>query len=157
QSFKTLPLTGILLTKTDGDARGGAALSLRAVTGKPIKFLGIGEKIEALEPFYPDRLASRILGMGDMLSLIEEMERKVDQQKARKLAEKLEKGRGFDLSDLRDQMKEMVKMGGLTSIFSKLPGVSAIPQAIKAKVNDRGLIRSIAVLDSMTLHERRFP
>lgn len=158
QAFNAaLALTGVLLTKTDGDARGGAALSIRAMTGKPIKFLGIGEKIEALEPFYPDRLASRILGMGDMLSLIEEMERKVDKEKAEKLAKKLEKGRGFDLSDLRDQMKEMVKMGGLTNIFSKLPGMAAIPQAVKAKVNDKELIRSIAILDSMTAHERRFP
>lgn len=154
---EALSLTGVLLTKTDGDARGGAALSIRAITGKPIKFIGVGEKIDALEPFYPDRLASRILGMGDMLSLIEEMERKVDKQKAEKLAKKLEKGRGFDLSDLRDQMKEMMNMGGLTSILGKLPGLSAIPQAVKAKVNDKELIRSIAILDSMTPQERRFP
>lgn len=154
---QTLPLTGIILTKTDGDARGGAALSIRAITGKPIKFLGIGEKIDALEPFYPDRLASRILGMGDILSLIEEVERKVDKEKAEKLAKKIEKGQGFDLSDLRDQMKEMMKMGGIASMMNKLPGMGMVPANVKAKVNDNELLRSIAVLDSMTLHERRHP
>lgn len=154
---EALPLTGIILTKIDGDARGGAALSIRAITGKPIKFLGVGEKIDAIEAFHPDRLASRILGMGDMLSLIEEVERTVDKQKAEKLAKKLQKGHGFDLSDLRDQMKEMIKMGGISNMLDKLPGMGMLPAAIKAKANDKELIRSIAVLDSMTVHERRFP
>lgn len=154
---QALPITGIILTKTDGDSRGGAALSIRAITGKPIKFLGIGEKIDALEAFHPDRLASRILGMGDILSLIEEVERKVDKEKAEKLAKKIEKGHGFDLSDLRDQMKEMMKMGGITNMMDKLPGMGMVPANLKAKVNDKELVRSIAVLDSMTPHERRHP
>lgn len=154
---ETLPLTGIILTKTDGDARGGAALSIRSLTGKPIKFLGVGEKIDALEPFYPDRLASRILGMGDILSLIEEVEKKVDKEKAEKLAKKLQKGQGFDLEDLREQMKQMQNMGGLTSMMDKLPGIGSLPQAVKSKVNDKELIRSIAILDSMTIRERRNP
>lgn len=154
---EVLPLTGVILTKIDGDARGGAALSIRAITGKPIKFLGVGEKIDALEAFHPDRLASRILGMGDVLSLIEEVERTVDKQKAEKLAKKIQKGHGFDLSDLRDQMKEMLKMGGITNMLDKLPGMGMIPAAMKAKANDKELIRSVAILDSMTQHERRFP
>lgn len=154
---QALPLTGVILTKTDGDARGGAALSIRAVTGKPIKFIGVGEKVGALEAFHPERAASRILGMGDMLSLIEEVERKVDKEKAEKLAKKLQKGQGFDLNDLRDQMKQMLNMGGMANLMDKLPGMGSIPQAVKAKVNDKELIRSVAILDSMTNHERRFP
>ncbi len=110
---EALPLTGVILTKIDGDARGGAALSIRSITGKPIKFLGVGEKIDALEAFHPDRLASRILGMGDVFSLIEEVERKVDKEKAEKLAKKIQKGHGFDLADLRDQMKEMLTWAAL--------------------------------------------
>jgi len=152
-----LPLTGVILTKTDGDARGGAALSIRQVTGKPIKFLGIGEKIDALEPFHPERMASRILGMGDVLTLIEEMERTVDKQKAEKLAKKLQKGQGFDLNDFRDQLKQMLSMGGMASLMGKLPGMGMLPQQVKAKVNDKDLICSVAILDSMTDYERRFP
>ncbi|MCX2958217.1 MAG: signal recognition particle protein, partial [Serratia symbiotica] len=109
---EALPLTGVVLTKVDGDARGGAALSIRHITGKPIKFLGVGEKTEALEPFHPDRVASRILGMGDMLSLIEDIESKVDREQAEKLANKLKKGDGFDLTDFLDQLKQMRNMGG---------------------------------------------
>ncbi len=152
----TLPLTGVVLTKTDGDARGGATLSIRKVTGKPIKFIGVGEKIEALELFHPERMASRILGMGDILSLIEEVERKVDKEKAQKLAQKLQKGQGFDLQDLRDQMKQMLNMGGMTNLLDKLPGMG-LPPTMKAKVNDKELIRSVAILDSMTLRERYYP
>jgi len=152
-----LPLTGVVLTKTDGDARGGAALSIRYITGKPIKFIGVGEKTSALEPFHPDRMATRILGMGDVLSLVEELERKVDKEEAQKLAKKLQKGHGFDLGDYRDQIKQMLTMGGMSSMLDKLPGVGAIPQAAKAKLNDRMLIQSVAVIDSMTQHERRFP
>ena len=122
-----LNLTGVVLAKADGDARGGAALSVRAITGKPIKFLGMGEKTDALEPFYPDRLASRILGMGDVLSLIEEAERKVDKQKAQKLARKLQKGKRFDLEDFRDQLHQMANMGGMGSLMEKLPGMDQLP------------------------------
>lgn len=154
---EALPLTGVILTKTDGDARGGAALSIRQVTGKPIKFLGVGEKISALEPFHPERMASRILGMGDVLSLIEDLEAKVDKEKAEKLAKKLQKGHGFDLNDLRDQMKQMLAMGGMASIMDKLPGMGKIPQNLKSKVNDKEVIRSVAILDSMTDFERYRP
>lgn len=154
---EALPLTGVILTKTDGDARGGAALSVRSLTGKPIKFMGVGEKIEALEPFYPDRVASRILGMGDMLSLIEEVERNVDKAKAEKLAKKLQKGQGFDLADLRDQMKQMLSMGGITNIMDKLPGMGHLPQAVKSKVNNKEIVRTVAILDSMTQSERHQP
>ncbi len=152
-----LPLTGIVLTKTDGDSRGGAALSIRRITGKPIKFVGVGEKIEALEPFHPERLASRILGMGDILSLIEEVERKVDKEKAQALSKKLQKGQGFNLQDLRDQMKQMLNLGGMKNLLDKLPGMGALPTGMKAKINDKELIRSIAILDSMTLWERYYP
>lgn len=154
---ETLPLTGVILTKTDGDARGGAALSIRQITGKPIKFVGVGEKIAALDPFYPERMASRILGMGDVLSLIEEVERNVDKEKADKLAKKLEKGQGFDLNDFRDQMKQMLNMGGMATLMDKLPGMGTIPKAVKDKVNDKDIICSVAVLDSMTNQERKFP
>lgn len=154
---ETIPLTGVVLTKTDGDARGGAALSIKSVTGKPIKFVGTGEKVDALEPFYPDRQASRILGMGDVLSLIEEMERKVDKEKAEKLAKKIQKGQGFDLDDLCHQLKEMMNMGGISSMMDKLPGLGAVPQAFKAKVDNKELKRSIAILDSMTNKERLRP
>jgi len=158
QAFnEALPLTGVILTKTDGDARGGAALSVRHVTGKPIKFIGVGEKIHALEPFHPDRIASRILGMGDVLSLIEEVEQKVDRDQAAKVAAKLSKGKGFDLQDFRDQLDQMAKMGGLSALMGKLPGTADIPDHIKNKVNDRELIRLGAIIDSMTRHERQFP
>ena len=126
-----LPLTGVILTKADGDARGGAALSIRHVTGKPIKFIGVGEKTDALEPFHPDRIASRILGMGDMMSLIEEIEQKVDKEKAEKFARKMQKGKGFDLEDFREQLQQMQSMGGVSSLLDKLPGMSSIPQEMK--------------------------
>lgn len=152
-----LPLTGVILTKADGDARGGAALSIRHITGKPIKFIGVGEKTDALEPFYPDRLASRILGMGDMLSLIEDIEQKVDKKKAEQLAKKLQKGKGFDLNDLKEQLEQMQNMGGLGAMMDKLPGMGGVPKDIKDKVNDKDLAHQIAVINSMTKQERRFP
>jgi Signal recognition particle GTPase len=119
---QALPLTGVILTKADGDARGGAALSVRHITGQPIKFLGVGEKVSALEPFYPERVASRILGMGDVLSLLEEAQRSVDQEKVEKLARKLQKGKGFDLVDFAEQLQQMMHMGGLSALVDKLPG-----------------------------------
>ncbi len=152
-----LPLTGVVLTKTDGDARGGAALSIRHVTGKPIKFVGVGEKTDALEPFYPDRMASRILGMGDMLSLIEDIEQKVDKDKAAKLAKKLQKGKGFDLSDFVEQLEQMESMGGVGAMMDKLPGINDVPQDMRDKVNDKELARQIAVIRSMTNQEKRYP
>ena len=152
-----LPLTGIVLAKTDGDARGGAALSVRAITGKPIKFMGVGEKTDGLEPFYPDRLASRILGMGDVLSLIEEAERKVDKDKAQRLAQKMQSGRKFDLEDFRDQLEQMDNMGGVTGMLDKLPGMGQLPKAAKAQVNDSQFKRMGVIIDSMTVKERRFP
>ncbi|MCX8048128.1 MAG: signal recognition particle protein [Methylohalobius sp.] len=154
---EALPLTGVVLTKADGDARGGAALSIRFVTGKPIKFIGVGEKTEALELFHPDRIASRILGMGDVLSLIEEVERKIDRQKAEKLVKKLQKGKGFDLEDLRDQLIQLNRMGGISKLLDKLPGMGELPKQVKESVNDREVDRQIAIINSMTLHERRFP
>jgi signal recognition particle subunit SRP54 len=154
---EALPLSGVVLTKTDGDARGGAALSIRAITGKPIKFLGIGEKTDALEPFHPDRVASRILGMGDVLSLVEEAERKVDKTKAAKLAKKLHKGKRFDLEDFHDQLEQMMGMGGLGSLMDKLPGVGQLPQNVREQVNDRDMHRMLAIIRSMTLKERQFP
>jgi signal recognition particle subunit SRP54 len=152
-----LPLTGVILTKTDGDARGGAALSIRHITGKPIKFLGIGEKTTALEPFHPDRMASRILGMGDMLSLIEEVEQKVDRQEAERLAKKVSKGKGFNLEDFRSQLKQMQNMGGLAGLMDKMPGMSGMTQAMKNQVDDKQIKRLEAMINSMTPHERRFP
>lgn len=155
-----LPLTGVVLTKVDGDARGGAALSVRQVTGAPIKFMGLGEKTDALEPFHPDRIASRILGMGDVLSLVEEAERKVDKKKAEKMARKLQKGQGFDLEDYRDQMSQMLEMGGLGKLMEQLPlggmGGKLPPQA-KAMADDGLLKKQIAMINSMTPQERRFP
>ncbi|MFS1563358.1 MAG: signal recognition particle protein [Candidatus Arsenophonus phytopathogenicus] len=152
-----LPLTGIILTKIDGDARGGAALSIRHITGKPIKFLGIGEKIDGLEPFYPDRIASRILGMGDVLSLIEEIESKVDREKAEKLAHKLKKGNSFDLNDFLEQLKQMRDMGGMASMLSKMPGISQVPDAVKSQMDDKVLVRMEAIISSMTTKERQKP
>jgi len=152
-----LPLSGVILTKTDGDARGGAALSIRHLTGKPIKFLGVGEKIDALEPFHPERLASRILGMGDVLSLVEEAQRSVDQDQAQKLAQKLVKGKGFDLADFREQMLQMEKMGGLAGLVNKLPGMGAAPDAAKLHMAERETQRMVAIINSMTPRERRLP
>ena len=152
-----LALTGVVLTKTDVDARGGAALSIRSVTGKNIKFLGIGEKTTALEPFPPDRMASRILGMGDVLSLIEETEHKVDAQKAEQLAKKLVKGKGFSLEDFQEQLRQMRSMGGMANLVDKLPGVANLPANVKEKIDDRELVRLDAIICSMTPKERRFP
>ena len=154
---EALPLTGVVLTKTDGDARGGAALSIRSITGKPIKFLGVGEKTDALEPFHPDRVASRILGMGDVLSLVEEAERNVDKDKALKLASKLKKGKRFDLGDFHDQLEQMTSMGGLGSLMEKLPGMGEIPKDVRNQVNDKELHKMLAVIRSMTPQERQFP
>ena len=153
---EALPLTGVILTKADGDARGGAALSVRRITGRPIKFIGVGEKIDALEAFHPDRIASRILGMGDILSLIEEAEQKIDRQKAEKLVRKVQKGKGFDLEDFRDQLQQMRNMGGIQSLLSKLPGIS-LPQEALSQVDDRQFIRLEAIINSMTPQERRHP
>jgi len=152
-----LPLTGVVLTKTDGDARGGAALSVRYVTGRPIKFIGTSEKMDGLDVFHPDRIASRILDMGDVLSLVEEVERNVDQEKAAKLAEKVIKGKKFDLNDMKDQLEQMQNMGGLSSLLDKLPGMGQIPESVKNRVNDRDVLRLVAIINSMTKKERRFP
>jgi signal recognition particle subunit SRP54 len=152
-----LPLTGIVLTKTDGDARGGAALSVRQITGKPIKFLGSGEKTEALQAFHPDRVASRILGMGDVLSLVEEVHRKVDQQEAERLVKKIRRGSGFDLEDFRGQLLQMENMGGLGGLVDKLPGMGKLTDQVKSQVGDKQTRQMIAIINSMTPHERRFP
>lgn len=154
---EALPLTGVILTKTDGDARGGAALSVRQVTGQPIKFMGSGEKIEALEPFHPERVASRILGMGDILSLIEQVKTKADQATSEKLAKKLQKGKGFDLEDFKKQLEQMNDMGGIGSMMSKLPGMGQLPQQAMGQVNDKAMARTIAIINSMTPKERRIP
>jgi signal recognition particle subunit SRP54 len=151
-------LTGIMLTRVDGDARGGAALSMRAVTGCPIKLLGVGEKLEALEDFHPDRIASRILGMGDVVSLVEKAAETIEQDEAEKLAKKLEKGK-FDLDDLGQQLKQMQKMGGVSDMLNLLPGMSKAQQAQleKANVDDKMIARQLAILSSMTPGERRRP
>lgn len=154
---EALPLTGVILTKIDGDVRGGAALSVRRITGKPIKFLGAGEKIEALEPFHPDRMASRILDMGDVLTLVEELQRKVDTKKAEKMAEKFKKGKGFDLEDFREQIGQLRNMGGMMGMLDKLPGINSIPDEIKDKMNDKEIYRKEAIINSMTPKERRKP
>jgi signal recognition particle subunit SRP54 len=152
-----LPLTGVILSKADGDARGGAALSVRFVTGKPIKFLGMGEKVDALEPFYPDRLASRILGMGDILSLIEQAEQKLDREKAEKLVQKVKKGKGFDLEDLRDQLQQMQNLGGISSVLDKLPGMGNMAQLAEQSDVTKQFKRMEALINSMTPAERRDP
>ena len=154
-----LDLTGVVLTKVDGDARGGAALSVRQVTGKPILFLGTGEKTSELSPFHPDRIASRILGMGDMLSLIEEVEEKADQEKAQKMARKLKKGRGFNLDDFREQIRQMQSMGGLSGLLDNMPGMQQMsPVAMGGLAGqEQDLVRFEAIINSMTPGERRFP
>ncbi|MEY2697458.1 MAG: hypothetical protein RL333_1596 [Pseudomonadota bacterium] len=152
-----LPLTGVVLTKTDGDARGGAALSVRHITGKPIKFLGVGEKTTALERFHPDRIASRILGMGDVLSLIEEAERTIDKAKAEKLVKKIQKGASFNLNDYYDQLQQLKNMGGISAMMDKLPGMGTVPQQVREQVNDDIWKRQIVIIESMTLKERRDP
>ena len=151
---EALPLTGVILTKTDGDARGGAALSIRQITGKPIKFLGVGEKTAALEAFHPDRVASRILGMGDVLSLVEQAERSIDRDEAEKLAQKMKKGKGFDLEDFRSQLQQMGNMGGVASLMDKLPGMGGMP---KEQVNDKEFKRLEVIISSMTMQERHNP
>jgi len=152
-----LPLTGVVLTKADGDARGGAALSIRHITGKPIKFLGVGERTTALEPFHPDRMASRILGMGDVLSLIEEVQSKLDHEQAQRLVKKLKQGKGFDLADFREHLLQMSSFGGLTELMDKLPEMNELPNQVKNQVNDKELGKLIAIINAMTPHERQFP
>src|SRR6516225_10705362 len=152
-----LDLTGIILTKADGDARGGAALSVREITGKPIVFIGVGEKTEALEPFDPERMASRILGMGDVVSLVEQVHAKVDHAEAQRLAQKVVKGKGFDMSDLRSQLEQLQKMGGVGALIDKLPGAAVKKGAVSAEQGDRDLRRQIAIINSMTPGERRNP
>jgi signal recognition particle subunit SRP54 len=154
---EALPLTGVVLTKTDGDARGGAALSVRYVTGRPIKFIGVSEKPDGLDAFHPDRIAQRILGMGDVLSLVEQVEQNVDKEKAQKLAEKVMKGKRFDMNDMRDQLQQMLSMGGLASLMDKLPGVGNLSDQMKSKVNDKEVHRMVAIINSMTKKERRHP
>jgi signal recognition particle subunit SRP54 len=152
-----LDLTGVILTKADGDARGGAALSVRQVTGKPIVFMGVGEKTDALEPFDPQRMASRILGMGDVVSLVEQVHRQVDTQEAQRLAQKVVKGKGFDMADLRSQLEQLQKMGGVGALIDKLPGAAMKKGAISADQGDKDLHRQIAIINSMTPRERRNP
>ncbi|KFN50373.1 signal recognition particle protein [Arenimonas composti] len=152
-----LPLTGVVLTKTDGDARGGAALSVRHITGKPIKFVGVGEKPDGLDVFHPDRAANRILDMGDVLSLVEQVESQVDQEKAKKLAEKVAKGKKFNLEDMREQLVQMQNMGGLHGLMDKLPGMGSVPEHVKNQVTGKEVPRMVAIIDSMTKKERRNP
>jgi len=154
---EALPLTGVVLTKTDGDARGGAALSVRYITGKPIKFIGTGEKTDGLDVFHPGRVASRILDMGDVLSLVEQVEQQVDKDKAQKLAEKVAKGRKFDLNDMKDQLEQMQNMGGLSGLMDKLPGIGQVPEHVKAQVTGKEVPRMVAIINSMTKKERRNP
>lgn len=154
---EALPLTGVVLTKTDGDARGGAALSVRYVTGRPIKFIGVGEKPDGLDVFHPDRVASRILDMGDVLSLVEQVEQQVDKDKAQKLAEKVAKGKKFDLNDMKDQLEQMQNMGGLHGLMDKLPGMGQIPESVKNQVTGKEVPRMVAIINSMTKKERRNP
>ncbi|MDF1820276.1 MAG: signal recognition particle protein [Alcanivoracaceae bacterium] len=152
-----LPLTGVILTKADGDSRGGAALSVRAITGKPIKFIGMGEKTDALELFHPDRIASRILGMGDVLSLVEEAERKLDKKKAEKIARKFKKGRAMDFEDMKDQFQQMRNMGGMAGLMDKLPGMGGMMQAAQDPAAMKQMTHMEALIDSMTPKERRNP
>ena len=152
-----LPLTGVVLTKADGDARGGAALSVAQLTGKPIKFLGVGEKLDGLEAFDPERLAGRILGMGDVVALVERVQAQADPAKAAALVEKVRSGEGFDLTDFRDQLRQMLAMGGLGALMEHLPGGGQLPQGAKAMADDKVLKRQAAIVDSMTPQERRRP
>ena len=152
---EALPLTGIILTKLDGDARGGAALSVRHITGKPIKFVGVGEKPDGLEAFHPERMASRILGMGDVLSLIEQAQTSVDMAEAKKLAEKVKKGKNFDLEDFKSQIIQMRKMGGLSALMDKMPGMGQMPQMTGNE--DKAINRVEGIINSMTPQERRQP
>ncbi len=154
---EALPLSGVVLTKMDGDARGGAALSIRQITGKPLKFIGMGESLDALEPFHPDRITSRILGMGDVVSLVEDVERKVDQEKAQKMARKLKRGRVFNLEDFRDQIQQMENMGGIGSMLEKLPGANAAQAQLMQQQGGRQFSQITAIINSMTPLERRKP
>lgn len=152
-----LPLTGIVLTKVDGDARGGAALSVREITGRPIKFMGVGEKLDALESFHPDRVASRILGMGDVVSLVEDAEQKVDQDKADKLAKKLKKGKGFDLDDMAEQLNQMQQMGGIDALMEKMPSGGQMPKGMTGAASDQQVGQMLAMVSSMTPREKTYP
>ena len=154
---EALPLTGVVLTKTDGDARGGAALSVRYITGQPIKFTGVGEKPDGLDVFHPDRAASRILDMGDVLSLVEQVQSQVDHDKAAKFADKVAKGKKFDFNDMRDQLQQMQNMGGLAGLMDKLPGMGQIPDHVKGQVTGKEVPRMVAIINSMTKKERRNP
>ena len=154
---EALPLTGVVLTKTDGDARGGAALSVRYITGRPIKFIGTGEKPDGLDVFHPDRIASRILDMGDVLSLVEQVEQQVDKDKAQALAEKVAKGKKFDLNDMKDQLETMQNMGGLHGLMDKLPGIGKLSDEVKNQVTGKEVPRMVAIINSMTRKERRNP
>ena len=152
-----LPLTGVVLTKADSDARGGAALSVKTITGQPIKFMGVSETVDGLEAFHPDRLASRILGMGDILGLIEQAEQKLDKEKAEKVAKKVLKGKGFDLEDFRDQLQQMRNMGGMKALLEKMPGMGQMGAQMQNQVDDKQFVRMEAVINSMTPIERRDP
>jgi len=154
---EAVPLTGVVLTKTDGDARGGAALSVWGTIHKPIVFIGTGEKIDGFELFHPDRMASRILDMGDIVSLVEKVEQEVDKKKAEKFAKKIKKGKGFDLEDFLEQLEQMGKMGGIAGLMGKLPGMGAVPKAMKSQVNDTMFTKMKAMIQSMTIKERRYP
>lgn len=154
---EVLPLTGVILSKADGDARGGAALSVAEVTGKPIKFIGVGEKMDALEVFEPNRMAGRILGRGDIVGLAEEAAQKADEGKARTLARKLRKGKGFDLDDFRGQIEQMTDMGGAQALLEKLPGGGRMRAAAAAQFDDKKLHRQVAIMQSMTRRERHRP
>lgn len=154
---EVLPLTGVVLTKTDGDARGGAALSVKYVTGKPIKFIGTGEKMDGFEVFHPDRIVSRMLGMGDILSLVEEVERKVDKKKSEKLAKKLSKGKNFTFDDFREQLFQMKNMGGMAGLLSKMPGMGNMASAASQGMDDKSMNQIIAIINSMTPKERNSP
>jgi signal recognition particle subunit SRP54 len=152
-----LALTGVVLTKADGDARGGAALSVRQITGKPIVFMGMGEKTEALEPFDPERMASRILGMGDVVSLVEQVQRQVDVKEAERLARKVIKGKGFDMGDLKGQLEQLQSMGGVSALMDKLPTMATQKAAMAPAQGDKEIRRQIAIINSMTHKERREP
>ncbi len=154
---EALPLTGVILTKLDGDARGGAALSIRAITGKPIKFVGVGEKVDALEAFFPDRMASRILGMGDVLGLIESLEQNVDRQKAEAMTKKIIQGKSFTLDDFAEQLGQMLNMGGMSALIDKIPGMGNLSEQLKSKIDDKKVKRMQAIVQSMTKRERRNP
>lgn len=159
QAFnETLPLTGVILTKLDGDSRGGAALSVRHVTGKPIKFIGVGEKLTGLEPFHPERMASRILGMGDVLSLIEDVQKGIDQDEAQKMMKKMKSGKGFDLEDFKAQIQQMKKMGGMASLMEKMPGqLGQMAKGLEGMQADKAVGRIEGIINSMTPTERRKP